>query len=258
MEPKDSPAKQIIDHERQEVLQQLEEWLEVPMLILSFLWLTLLIAEFLWGLGLWQERIGTGIWVVFILDFAVKFSLAPRKRAYLRNNWLTIIALAVPALRLFRIAKLIRVLRITRAARGLRLVRFITSLNRGMKALGASMGRRGFGYVMTLTLIVLFSGAAGMYRFENEAPAGGFDSYGTALWWTAMLLASTGPVRPRAVACAFCWRCTDSPSSVTSPPPWPASSWTGMPRAMRRRWPAPRRSCNCMTRSRRSASRCSG
>jgi voltage-gated potassium channel len=192
MEPKDSPAKQIIDHERQEVLQQLEEWLEVPMLILSFLWLTLLIAEFLWGLGLWQERIGTGIWVVFILDFAVKFSLAPRKRAYLRNNWLTIIALAVPALRLFRIAKLIRVLRITRAARGLRLVRFITSLNRGMKALGASMGRRGFGYVMTLTLIVLFSGAAGMYRFENEAPAGGFDSYGTALWWTAMLLASLG------------------------------------------------------------------
>jgi voltage-gated potassium channel len=60
-----------------------------------------------------------------------------------------------------------------------------------MKALGASMGRRGFGYVVALTVIVTFTGAAGMYAFENDRP-GGFRSYGEALWWTAMVMTTMG------------------------------------------------------------------
>jgi voltage-gated potassium channel len=62
-----------------------------------------------------------------------------------------------------------------------------------MKALGATLGRRGFGYVVALTLVVTLAGAAGMYAFENELPDGrGLNSYGEALWWTAMLLTSIG------------------------------------------------------------------
>jgi len=53
------------------------------------------------------------------------------------------------------------------------------------------MGRRGFGYVVALSALVALTGAAGMYAFENET-AGGFDNYGEALWWTAMLLTSLG------------------------------------------------------------------
>jgi voltage-gated potassium channel len=60
-----------------------------------------------------------------------------------------------------------------------------------MKAISASFGRRGFGYILALTLIVNLAGAAGMYAFEHEMPRG-FDSYGAALWWTAMLLTSMG------------------------------------------------------------------
>jgi voltage-gated potassium channel len=72
-------------------------------------------------------------------------------------------------------------------------VRVVTSLNRGMKALGATMRRRGFGYVLALTVLITFAGAAGMYSFERAAPGGqGFASYGEALWWTAMLLTSLG------------------------------------------------------------------
>jgi voltage-gated potassium channel len=36
-----------------------------------------------------------------------------------------------------------------------------------MRALGAALQRRGFGYVIILTLLVLFAGSAGMYAFEN-------------------------------------------------------------------------------------------
>ena len=179
------------DQERREALAQFEDWLEAPMLVLGLAWLVLLVIEFTWGLSPLLEVTGTIIWVIFIVDFAIKLTLAPDKLTYLKKNWLTAIALAVPALRVFRIVRVVRMLRFARAARGLRLVRVITSLNRGMKALGASMGRRGMGYVIALTTVVTLTGASGMYAFENEI-AGGLNSYAESLWWTAMLMTSIG------------------------------------------------------------------
>ena len=44
-----------------------------------------------------------------------------------------------------------------------------------------------------LTLVVTLIGAAGMYAFEQEYTASqGFQSYGDALWWTAMLMTTLG------------------------------------------------------------------
>jgi len=187
------PAPPPLDAERRELLARLEDWLETPMLVLGFAWLALLILELTRGLSPTLEATGTVIWVVFILDFVVKFALAPDKSDYLRANWLTALALAVPALRVFRIFRVARALRAARAARGLRLFRVVSSLNRGMRALGAAMRRRGFGYVVALTAVVALAGAAGMYAFERELPDGrGFDSYGEALWWTAMVMTTMG------------------------------------------------------------------
>ena len=180
-----------IDDERRSLVAQLEDWLETPLLILGFVWLALLIYEFIWNLSTALEILGTIIWIIFILDFALKFLLAPDKIDYLKANWLTALALLVPALRVFRIFRVFRVLRATRAVRGVRLFRVLTSLNRGMKSLSASFNRRGFGYVVALSLIVCFAGAAGMLAFENEVE-GGIKTYGEALWWTAMLLTSIG------------------------------------------------------------------
>ncbi|MCA1634343.1 MAG: potassium channel family protein [Acidobacteria bacterium] len=187
------PERPLLDAERRELLARLEDWLETPMLVLGFVWLALLILEFTRGLSPALEVVGTIIWIVFILDFLLKFTLAPDKSDYLKANWLTALALAVPALRVFRIFRVVRVLRAARAARGLRLFRVVSSLNRGMRALGATMRRRGAGYVVALTVIVALAGAAGMYAFENEKSDGrGFESYGEALWWTAMVMTTMG------------------------------------------------------------------
>ncbi len=183
-------VREKIKGERLEILERLENWLETPMLVLSFVWLALFIYEVIWNLSSLLEAVGTVIWIIFILDFAVKFILAPDKSDYLKSNWLTAIALLIPALRVFRIFRLFRILRIARTARGLRFARLLTSLNRGMGALGVSFSRRGFGYVVLLSTIVMFGGAAGMYAFEAEV--GGFTGYAEALWWTAMLLTSIG------------------------------------------------------------------
>jgi voltage-gated potassium channel len=183
--------KEVLDHERSELLQQFDDWLEVPMLVLGFVWLALLVIEFIWGIGPVLNAIGLAIWVIFIIDFVIKFTLAPNKVAYFRRNWLTVIALIVPALRVFRIVYMVRLLRLARATRSIRLVRVVTSTNRGMRALRAAMGRRGVGYVISLTFLVILAGSAGMFAFESDVP-GGLTSFGVALWWTIMIMTTLG------------------------------------------------------------------
>lgn len=185
-----SPASAPSEDERWNALAELDDWLRTPMLVLSFLWLLLVVVELIWGTFDALETFGTAIWIAFIVEFAVRFALAPEKTAFLSRNWLTIIALIVPAFRLFRA---FRVLRAARAARGLRLVRIVGTANRGMNALRASLSRRGLGYVTGLTILVALLGAGGMLAFEPASQVdGGFAGYADALWWTGMLLATMG------------------------------------------------------------------
>jgi voltage-gated potassium channel len=177
-----------VRREREEILEQLDNWLETPMVVLGFVWLALLLWELLYGLSPFLESAGTAIWIVFIVEFAVKFAVSADRFSYLRRNWVTAISLLLPAVRILRVFRFARALR---ALRGVRLIGLLTSLNRGMRALGTAMGRRGFGYVVALTVIVMVSGAAGMFAFENAAP-GGLTSYSAALWWTAMLITTMG------------------------------------------------------------------
>ncbi len=175
--------------ERVRLLVQLDHWLEKPLLVLALVWLALFLVEVLHGLSPMLEAAGYVIWAVFVLEFVIELSLAPRKRRYLARNWLKLIALLVPALRIVRV---LRVLRVVSAARGARLIRVLSSLNRGLRALRSQMRKRGFGFALLSTLVVTTVGAAGMFAFEAQAHGDGFDSYGDALWWTAMLMTSLG------------------------------------------------------------------
>ena len=173
---------------RNQLLKRFESLFEVPMIALGFIWLGLLIIELVFESSPMLETFGLIIWGIFILDFLIKFALTPERTYYLKKNVITIISLVVPA---FRVLRLARVLRFIRFSRGLRLVKVVGSLNRGMRALSATMERRAFGYVLLLSLIILFGGAAGMYAFEKEVE-GGLSDYGTALWWTGMILTTMG------------------------------------------------------------------
>ncbi len=179
--------KQQLKHERNKLLTSAENILEGPMIFLGFVWLVLLVIELVWGLSKPLEYSSLAIWLIFIIDFIIKFTLAPGKIVFLKKNWLTVVSLIIPALRVFRIFRFFRLLR---GLRGIRLVRIVASLNRSMNSLGATMKRRAFGYVLTITLIITFAGAAGMYALETPNP--GFNSYGMALWWTAMRVITAG------------------------------------------------------------------
>jgi voltage-gated potassium channel len=194
--------QQQLKRERYKLLTSVEKVLEGPMIFLGFVWLVLLVVELVWGLSPTLEYLSLTIWVVFIIDFVLKFILAPEKATFLKKNWLTAISLVIPALRVFRIFRFIRLLR---GLRGIRLIRIVSSVNRSMKSLGATMQRRAVGYVLLLTLFVTFAGAAGMYALEK--PNEGFESYGRSLWWTAMRVITAGsaaePVTGEGRALAF-------------------------------------------------------
>jgi voltage-gated potassium channel len=178
------------EQERWEALHDLERWAETPMTLLGFVWLALLVLELTRGLSSALTTAGTVIWGVFVLDFLLRFTLAPAKWSFLKQNWLTVISLVVPALRFVRVLRAVRALRFVGRVR---LVKVVGGVNRGMRVLGRSMGRRHFGYVVALTALVTLVGAAGMHAFERDgAAADGFGDFWSSLWWTAMIMTTLG------------------------------------------------------------------
>lgn len=57
--PDDELEEEPDEEERWRVLGQLEEWLERPMLVLSFLWLCLVLVELIWTTSGVFEFLGT-------------------------------------------------------------------------------------------------------------------------------------------------------------------------------------------------------
>jgi voltage-gated potassium channel len=158
--------------------------LELPMMVLGVVWLILLVVELIWGLNSGLAALVDVIWVIFIIDFVVKFILAPYKLSFLKKNILTLISLIVPALRVARFAQVLRF------TRGIRFVKVIASMNRTLQTVHHTMQRRAVGYVVVVTAMVVFTGAAGMYALEKDVP--GFGNYWDSLWYTAMLTTSIG------------------------------------------------------------------
>ncbi len=174
-----------IRFERWKLLVRLEKLLDVPMIVLGFLWFILLVIELTSGLSSTLEIISIGIWVIFILDFLIAFLVAPVKKIFLKRNILTMISLVVPAFRMLRVVRFIRVLR------GIRLVKVIGSVNRSIKGLAATISKRGVGYMLLLSLIVVIAGGAGMYAFERDETEG-LNDYWEALWFTGMVVITLG------------------------------------------------------------------
>ncbi len=189
-----SPHHEAIQNERWELLRHIDQILQWPAIVLAFVWLGLLIFDLTHGLNTPLTILTYIIWAFFVADFVLGFTIAPSKLAYLRSHWITALALVLPTVRVLAVFRALRALRAVEAIRSLGLLRVLTSLNRGMGALAATLGRRGIGFVIALTVIVIAVGAAGMTYFESVAarPGSGIHSYWDGLWWTAMLMTTMG------------------------------------------------------------------
>ena len=183
----DAKVQQHIRHQEQnELLDRIESWLDPPLTVLAFVMLALLFVDLTMSLGpFWSRQVNqaeTAIWVIFFFTFVFQLFLAPDKAQFLKRNWLTVISVLLPALRVVRIFRVIAVLR------EVSLVRVLTTLNRGARALGTIVRRGQLGYVMGLTLIVTLTSAGGTFYFEQAAPNASITTLGDAIWWSFTLV----------------------------------------------------------------------
>ncbi|MEM8545229.1 MAG: ion transporter [Cyanobacteria bacterium P01_H01_bin.119] len=132
---------------------------------------------------IWQiQGILTGI---FMVELTVRFAIAQKKRRFLGNYWIDILAV-MPFVHAFRILRLLRLLRLLRA--GILLNR---NLNRLSSALAASIGAQ-IGAFVVIGLITLVGGL-GIYLIEGQRDYR-FDSLREAFWWSFLTLVAGEPI----------------------------------------------------------------
>lgn len=177
-----------LQQERTDLLQQINEIFDFPLIILSIIWLILIVIEFVYGLSSTLQTASEVIWGIFIVDFFIELYIAPKKKVYLQNNWVVALSLFLPALRILRLFRGFELFKISSFIRSLNLARVLSSFNRSIRTVRKAVKQRGLKYVLLLTFFVTFIGAAGMYNFERP----GLSSYGDAFWWTAMIITTIG------------------------------------------------------------------
>ena len=167
--------------------------IELPMILLSFIWFCILITELVNGTSKVLSCFGTGIWFLFILYFAMRLATVTNRIKLLKQNWLFVLAIFVTTLRFSPFLQTFPLVRVLTATFGIQVIWIFASAFLGMRILRRNIGHRGAGYVIVLTFVVLFAGAAGMLHFEGSVvDPQGIHTYLRALWWTAMQLTNMG------------------------------------------------------------------
>ena len=174
-------------------LKTLPRKLERPMLLLSFVWFLVIITELVNGTSPLLLSLGTVLWVLFVIYFGLRLAIVPDRVIFLKRNWLFVLAILVPVLRFFPFLQRLPLARALTATFGMQVIWMFASADQGLQSLRRTMGRRGTGYALTFTAVVLLAGAAGMLHFENDSPdPQGIHSYPKALWWVAMQITNIG------------------------------------------------------------------
>jgi len=135
--------------------QRVDDFFRVPMIVLAILVLPLLALEH-WAsetlthvpaLGYAATGALALIWLAFLVEFTVKVAIADSRWGYVQRNWLDVIVLILPFLRLLRVVSAFRAMTVMKLAQGMTLRGVFLKFARGVVGflLGAEAVRRLFG-----------------------------------------------------------------------------------------------------------------
>lgn len=124
-------------------------------------------------------------WVGFMVDLAVRWALDDDPRTFFRRYWYVVIAVLVPVLRVFIVFYVF--------------VRLATGRRRLMARVQI--------YALYLTLLIVTFGASLVLAAERTYPGSNIHTYGEAVWWAFVTVATVGygdytPVSPAGRAMA--------------------------------------------------------
>jgi voltage-gated potassium channel len=163
-----------------ERLGRVERATELPMLILALAYVPVFVVGYLRDVppdvsGA-ARIVGAFIVVAFAAELLVKLAVAKERLAYLKENWLDVLIVAVPFLRPLRILRVLRVLPfVARGAQGVRTI----------------LGRYSGMYVAFVGVLSVLMSAFLVLVFERGA-GGTIQTFGEALWWASQTVTTVG------------------------------------------------------------------
>lgn len=191
--PADDPAlraSQQNERESEDLLAALDDALEMPMVVLSFIMLALFLVEISFPLPAdWRRTFNLVqwlIWVTFVIEFAIKLALAKHKVDFVQDHWLMALSVVLPVLRVFRI------LRAAKAARSLSALRVVAVSNRTIRQLNILFERRRLHYLLSAVVAVTVISGAGIYFLERSIPGANITTFGDGVWWSAGTITTVG------------------------------------------------------------------
>lgn len=114
------------------------------------------------------------IWVVFIIDYVVSISLARNKKAWFKNNLITLMSIVLPIFRPLRLLRLVAVLNVLNRTSGMAVRGRITM------------------YVCSSAVLLIYIGSLAILDVERTAPGAKITDFGRALWWTFVTVTTVG------------------------------------------------------------------
>jgi voltage-gated potassium channel len=151
----------------------------------------------------WVRTANLVIYGFLIVDALIRLALTPRRREWLRDNALLVVALTLPLVLPFerRLTTPVSIL--------VRLAGLTWGGMRGLSALRTVSRGQVFYFLVLLTTFVTLIGAAVVLALEHGQPETQITAYGVSLWWAATLITTVNsgldPVSPwgRVVAVAM-------------------------------------------------------
>ncbi|MEV4708788.1 potassium channel family protein [Actinoplanes sp. NPDC049316] len=110
-------------------------------------------------------------WTVLAVDYLARLAMAGDRRAFLRREWIDLLAVLLPVLRVFLLGRIMRVL--SRRARSRLANRVVLSVG-------------------WLALLVVVGASILVVGFERDAPDANIRDVGTAVWWACVTLFTVG------------------------------------------------------------------
>jgi voltage-gated potassium channel len=128
----------------------------------------------------WAWPVLGTVWILLAADYLIRLARADDRRVFVRREWVDLVAVVVPFLRVFLVGRLVRV------------------LNRRMRA---RLSNRVGLYAAWLTLLAVTFSALLVLDLERDAPEANIRTLGTAVWWAFVTLFTVGygdhyPVTP--------------------------------------------------------------
>lgn len=171
----------------QEAYDRFSAAVELPLTILALLWLPILIVPLVVDLNadaaMTFGAIDYFVWAAFVVEYLLKFYLAPSRWQFFTRHLLD---LAVVALPIFRPLRALRFFRLVN------LVRVGIVLANGLKRTRAVITHRGLHLVLLGVLGVVIVCAAMELGFERQVSGSSIHNFGDALWWAVVTVTTVG------------------------------------------------------------------